>query len=303
MTVARDVLESLPQSLYRSLPWAAHTIDSCVKIVAEARRTNNPRRVRAWIDFERATPSGEEILGCLDNVLHQMTLPGESFADRIRFANKIRQEAVTYLRSSGAMASAQSTTDPQATALADGLLAALRLHDPELAEHSEITAELATRLAVSMGLDAEIVARVTLTARLHDIGKMRIPRSITSKPMPLTAAERAEVQSYPKYGADTLAAMPALADIAALVRAQRESFDGSGYPAGTAREEIPIESRIVAVADAFHTMTLARPYRQARSTNDAMEGVVAGRGTQFDPAVVDAFAALLSYRPRIARSA
>jgi HD-GYP domain-containing protein (c-di-GMP phosphodiesterase class II) len=281
MTVARDVLESLPQSLYRSLPWAAHTIDSCVKIVAEARRTNNPRRVRAWIDFERATPSGEEILGCLDNVLHQMTLPGESFADRIRFANKIRQEAVTYLRSSGAMASAQSTTDPQATALADGLLAALRLHDPELAEHSEITAELATRLAVSM----------------------RIPRSITSKPMPLTAAERAEVQSYPKYGADTLAAMPALADIAALVRAQRESFDGSGYPAGTAREEIPIESRIVAVADAFHTMTLARPYRQARSTNDAMEGVVAGRGTQFDPAVVDAFAALLSYRPRIARSA
>ena len=231
MTVARDVLESLPQSLYRSLPWAAHTIDSCVKIVAEARRTNNPRRVRAWIDFERATPSGEEILACLDNVLHQMTLPGEAFADRVRFANKIRQEAVNYLRSEGAMASAQSTLDPQAAALADGLLAALRLHDPELADHSAITAELATRLAVSMGLDAATVARVTLAARLHDIGKMRIPRSITGKPMPLTAAERAEVQSYPKHGADTLAAMPTLAHIAAIVGAQREWFDGRGYPA------------------------------------------------------------------------
>jgi HD-GYP domain-containing protein (c-di-GMP phosphodiesterase class II) len=303
MTVARDVLESLPQSLYRSLPWAAHTIDSCVKIVAEARRTNNPRRVRAWIDFERATPSGEEILGCLDNVLHQMTLPGEAFADRVRFANKIRQEAVNYLRSEGAMASAQSTLDPQAASLADGLLAALRLHDPELADHCEITAELATRLAVSMGLDAATVARVTLAARLHDIGKMRIPRSITGKPMPLTAAERAEVQSYPKHGADTLGAMPALAHIAAIVGAQREWFDGRGYPAGTVREEIPLEARIVAIADAFHTMTLARPYRKARSTNEAMEDVVAGSGTQFDPAVVDAFAAMLSYRPRIARSA
>jgi HD-GYP domain-containing protein (c-di-GMP phosphodiesterase class II) len=303
MTVAQDVLESLPQSLYRSLPWATHTIDSCVKIVAEARRTNNPRRVRAWIDFERATPSGEEVLGCLDNVLHQMTLPGEAFADRVRFANKLRQEAVDYLRSSGAMVSAQKTVDPQASALADGLMAALRLHDAELADHSEITAEMATRLAVSMGLDAETVARVTLAARLHDIGKMRIPRAIIGKPMPLTAAERAEVQSYPKYGADTLAAMPALAHLAGIVRAQREWFDGRGYPAGTAREEIPVESRIIAIVDAFHTMTLARPYRQARSSNEAMQDVVASSGTQFDPQLVEAFAAMLSYRPRIARSA
>ena len=100
MIVSRDVLESLPQSLYRSLPWAAHTIDSCVKIVAEAQRTNNPRRVRAWIDFERNTPSGEDILGSLDTVIHEMTQPGEGFADRVRFANKLRQEALDYLRTS-----------------------------------------------------------------------------------------------------------------------------------------------------------------------------------------------------------
>src|SRR6202012_3904777 len=107
ITVSRDALESLPQSLYRSLPWAAHTIDSCVKIVDEATRTNNPRKVRAWIDFERATPSGEEILGMLDTVLHQMTIPGEGLADRVRFANKLRQEARDYLRASSAMASAK----------------------------------------------------------------------------------------------------------------------------------------------------------------------------------------------------
>ncbi len=303
MNISQDVLEALPQSLYRSLPWPAHTIDSCVKIVSEAQRTNNPRRVRAWLDFERATPSGEEILGCLDSVLHQVTLPGEAFADRVRFANKIRQEAVDYLRSSGAMTSAKETVDPQAAALADGLLAALRLHDAELAEHSEITAELATRFAVSLGLDSATVARVTLAAKLHDIGKMRVARSITVKPMPLTSAERNDVQSYPVHGADTLAAMPALAHIAPIVRAQREWFDGRGYPAGTLREEIPLESRILAIADAFHTMTLARPYRKARTTNEAMEEVLAGAGTQFDPELTGAFAAMLSYRPRIARSA
>lgn len=303
MTVSRDVLESLPQSLYRSLPWASHTIDSCVKIVAEAQRTNNPRRVRAWIDFERANPSGDEILGCLDSVIHEMTQPGEKFADRVKFANKLRQEALDYLRTSGAMASAKSTQDPHAAAAAEGLMAAVRLSDPDLADHSEITAELATRLAVNMGLDTATVARVTLTGRLHDIGKLRISRSIMNKPLPLTAAERDEVQSYPAVGAETLAAMPALAEIAPLVRATREWFDGRGYPAGTAHDEIPLESRIVALADAFHTMTLARPYRTVRSTNEAMEQIVAGSGTQFDPELVTAFTAMLGYRGRIAQTA
>jgi HD-GYP domain-containing protein (c-di-GMP phosphodiesterase class II) len=274
-----------------------------VKIVAEAQRTNNPRRVRAWIDFERATPSGEEILGTLDNVLHQMTLPGESFADRVRFANKLRQEALDYLRSSNAMTASKSALDPQAAALADGLMAALRLHDEELAEHSEVTAQLAARLALAMGLDDATVARVTLTARLHDIGKMRISRSIINKPMPLTGAEREEVQSYPKIGAETLASLPALAEIAPLVRAQRERFDGQGYPDGIAQGVIPLESRIVAIADAFHTITLARPYRKARTTNEAMDEIIAGSGSQFDPELVTAFTAMLGHRTRVARTA
>ena len=132
-----------------------------------------------------------------------MVMPGEKFADRVKFANKLRQEAVDYVRTSGAMASAQSTLDPQATAQADGLVAAMRLADPGLADHCEITAQLATRLAVAMGLDDATVARVTLTARLHDIGKLRISRSIMNKPLPLTAAEREEVQSYPTVGAST----------------------------------------------------------------------------------------------------
>ena len=264
---------------------------------------NNPRRVRAWIDSEQATPGADEILGCLDGVLHEITRPGEGFAGRIRLANKIRQDAVDYLKASGAKHKASSSLDPNAAVLADGLVAALRLHDAALADHAEVTAEYAQRLALQVGADAETIARTTLAARLHDIGKMRISRSIFAKPMPLTAVERAEVCAYPTTGADTLAALPALAAIAPIVAAHRERVDGSGYPTAKSSHEIPLESRIVSIADAFHTMTLPRPYRNARTPNEALEELIAGADTQFDADLVTAFVTMLGYRARIARTA
>jgi len=303
-TVSRDVLESLPQSLYRSLPWPAHTIDACVKIVAEAQRTNNPRRVRAWIDVERAVPDSSVVLGCLDGVLHQLTRPGVGFSDRIRFANKIRQDAVDYLRITGASANAATTSlDPNAVVLADGLMSALRLHDPELAAHSEATADFAKRLALHIGADADTVARATLAARLHDIGKMRISRSILAKPMPLTAAERDEVRAYPMTGATTLAELPALAAIAPIVAAHRERVDGTGYPEGRSENDIPLESRIVAIADAFHTMTLPRAYRNAKPAGEALDELIARSGKHYDADLVNAFVGMIGYRARIARTA
>ena len=303
VTVSRDVLESLPQSLYRSLPWPAHTIDACVKIVAEAQRTNNPRRVRAWIDVERAVPDGTVILGCLDGVLHHLTRPGVGFSDRIRFSNKIRQDALDYLRATSSTAQAATSLDPNAVVLADALMAALRLHDPELADHGEATAEFAKRLALHIGADADTVVRTTLAARLHDIGKMRISRSILSKPMPLTAAERDEVLAYPATGARTLAELPALAAIAPIVASHRERADGSGYPDGRTMHDVPLESRIVAIADSFHTMTLPRAYRTARTPGEALDELLARSGKQFDSDLVNAFVTMIGYRVRIARSA
>jgi HD-GYP domain-containing protein (c-di-GMP phosphodiesterase class II) len=303
VAVSKDVLESLPQSLYRSLPWPSHTIDACMKIVAEAERMNNPRRVRAWIDVERSVPDASQILGCLNGVLHQMTRPGVGFSDRVRFANKIRQDAIDYLKQTGAAAKAETSLDPNAVVLADGLMSALRLHDPKLADHGEATADLAKRLAMQIGADADTIARTTLAARLHDIGKMRISRSILSKPMPLTAAEREEVRAYPATGARTLAELPALAEIAPIVAAHRERFDGHGYPDGRAGNDIPLESRIVAIADAFHTMTLPRAYRNALSPGEALDKLIAQADTQFDGELVRAFVAMIGYRARIARSA
>jgi HD-GYP domain-containing protein (c-di-GMP phosphodiesterase class II) len=301
--VQRDVIASLSQSIYRSLPWPARTIDACVAIVAEADRMNNPRRVRAWIDAERAVPQSQEILGCLDAVLQHLTRPGVGFSDRIRFANKIRQDAVDYLRSATQSVDADATLDPHATVLADGMMAALRMHDPALADHSEATAAFAKRLAIAIGADAGTVARATLAARLHDIGKMRISRSILCKPMPLTAAERDEICAYPATGAETLAAMPALAAIAPIVASHRERVDGTGYPDGLSANEIPLESRIVAIADAYHSMTLAPAYRTARTPAEALEELLARSGRQFDAQLVTAFVGMIGYRTRIARTA
>jgi HD-GYP domain-containing protein (c-di-GMP phosphodiesterase class II) len=301
--VSKDVLISLPQSLYDQLPWPTHTIEACLEIVAEAERMNNPRRVRAWIDVERSVPDASQLLDCLDGVLHQMTRPGVGFADRVRFANKIRQQAVDHLKSIAPAPSALSALDPNASALADGLLAALRLHDPAVADHAEATADLARRLALHVELDEATVARTTLTARLHDIGKMRISRAILTKPMPLTAAERDEVQAYPLTGARVLAELPALAVIAPLVAAHREWVDGSGYPEGLAADRIPVESRIVAIADTFHTLTLPRAYRKTYAPNEAIAALQRARGSQFDRDLVAAFVAMIGVRARVARSA
>jgi HD-GYP domain-containing protein (c-di-GMP phosphodiesterase class II) len=301
--LCKDALQSLPQSLYQSLPWPSHTIEACVKIVAEAERMNNPRRVRAWIDVERALPDANQLLGCLDGVLHQLIRPGVGFSDRVRFANRVRQDAVDHLRNIGAVRDAASSLDPNATVLADGLISALRLHDPDLADHAEACADLARRLALRAGLDSAVVARAALAARLHDLGKMRVSRSILSKPMPLTAAEREEARAYPAVGAAVLAGLPALAEIAPLVAAHRECVDGSGYPESAHGAGIPIESRIVAIVDTFHTMTLNRPYRKTYTVNESLAALVAAGGKQLDGELVAGFVDMLGYRARVARSA
>jgi HD-GYP domain-containing protein (c-di-GMP phosphodiesterase class II) len=300
---SRDVLESLPQTLYKTLPWPSQTIDACIKIVAEAQRMNNPRRVRAWIENERRMPEGNELLGCLDGVLRQMTRPGVGFSDRVRFANKVRQDAIDYMKSTGIATAVASSLDPHVTAVADGIVAALRLHDPKLADHADVTAAYAERLAIEAGLDADGVARTVLAARLHDVGKMRIARAILEKPLPLTAAETLEVRAYPKTGADVLRGLPALADIAPIVASHRERVDGQGYPAGLRPHELSVESRIVSIADAFDAMTMQRSYRKARTVNEALEELIANAGTQFDAELVATFVKLLGYRGRVARSA
>jgi HD-GYP domain-containing protein (c-di-GMP phosphodiesterase class II) len=134
--------------------------------------------------------------------------------------------------------------------------------------------------------------RLELGALFHDIGKIGIPSEILRKDGPLTDEEFAIVKEHPVLGARILAPIDRLADVRPIVRAAHERWDGTGYPDGIAAEDIPLESRIVFVCDAFHAMTSDRPYRGRLPLDEAVRRLREGAGTQFDPRVVETFVRL-----------
>ena len=148
---------------------------------------------------------------------------------------------------------------------------------------------MARRVAVRFGLSTEEIDRVTRGAELHDIGKMGVPDGILDKPAVLDELETALVHQHTVIGERILAAAPALAPVAELVRASHERYDGDGYPDGLAGEDIPLGARIIAVCDAFDAMTTGRPYQPAVSQRAAIEELRRCAGGQFDPKVVELF--------------
>jgi HD-GYP domain-containing protein (c-di-GMP phosphodiesterase class II) len=171
----------------------------------------------------------------------------------------------------------------------DVLLRALQERNPELAERHAAVARLVDAVAERMGLSAEERAQVRHAAELHDVGKMAIPEQILHKPGPLYDKEWAFVRRHPLIGERIIGAAPALAQAAKLVRATHERVDGGGYPDGLAGEQIPRGARIIAVCDAFTAMTSPRSYATQRTVAEAVAELRRCAGTQFDPAVVEAF--------------
>jgi diguanylate cyclase (GGDEF)-like protein len=180
----------------------------------------------------------------------------------------------------------------------DVLMRILRERQPELHEHLNQVADLARATGRRLGLMREALDEVARAAELHDIGKMAVPDAILDKPGPLDEDEWAFMRRHTLIGESILSASPALVPVAKLVRSSHESFDGTGYPDGKAGNDIPLGARIVAVCDAFDAMTSDRAYRSAMSGEAAIEELRRASGTQFDPAVVEAFvAAVGSPRP------
>ena len=176
---------------------------------------------------------------------------------------------------------------------AGALVAALDARDHYTAGHSAAVAIYARDTAAALGLPASEQRLAHLCGLLHDIGKVGLPPGLLEKEGRLTAAERAEMQEHSVIGERILANVPAYAGVAQIVRGHHERVDGRGYPDGITAQEIPMLSRIIAVADAYNAMTSGRPYRIAMSCDEARRRLRASAGTQFDPDVVAAFDAIL----------
>jgi diguanylate cyclase (GGDEF)-like protein/putative nucleotidyltransferase with HDIG domain len=165
--------------------------------------------------------------------------------------------------------------------------------DTNTGSHASEVADLAGRLAVELGCDQSQSSAIRMAARLHDIGKVAVPDAIFMKPGPLTGPEKAVMKQHPVVGGDILSLIPAVRSIAPWVRAHHERWDGTGYPDGLAGEEIPLEGRILAVADALDAMVSERPYSEPMDEAEALSEVVRCAGAQFDPLVVAALERIL----------
>jgi HD-GYP domain-containing protein (c-di-GMP phosphodiesterase class II) len=175
----------------------------------------------------------------------------------------------------------------------------LDLRDAGTAEHSRTVGAFARETASTLGLSAARVERLHAAGVLHDLGKLGIADAILHKPGRLDDAEWREMHRHPEIGARILE-HAGMADIAGWVRAHHERLDGRGYPLGLSAGEIPLEARILAVADAYEAMIAERPYRSGMPAADARAELLRGAGTQFDPAVVDAFLRTLAAAPAAA---
>jgi len=180
-----------------------------------------------------------------------------------------------------------------AEAVIAALTAALGAFDGYTAEHSGETLVLAEQVAERLGVDEVQAETVTLTAALHDLGKIGVPPHLLRKPGPLTPDERVLMERHPVIGERILREVAALAPVASAVRHEHERWDGCGYPDGLAGDSIPLASRIVLVCDAWHAMTSDRPYRRAMSHADATGEMLRCSGSQFDPSVATALLEVL----------
>jgi len=209
--------------------------------------------------------------------LHQLTRVIEQNRERIR---RDRRRAERFTK--------QVLTDT-----IRALVAAVDAKDPHTAHHSERVTAWALKLAAAVGLDNEAMQELEFAAIMHDVGKIAVPEGVLLKPGSLSDEEWALMKKHPVVGAEIVAKVGALTEVARIVRHHHERWDGWGYPDGLAGEAIPRLSRIIAVADAYDAMTSNRAYRRAYTKEYAVAAIRENLGTQFDPELGAAMCELL----------
>ena len=198
-------------------------------------------------------------------------------------------------------ASSRENSRHEVSGHVNALATAMDLRDRRTGAHSEDVVVLAGMVGEMLQLDRAALLELEFAARLHDVGKIRVPDDVLNKPGPLDPGEREIMHCHAAWGSETLSGVPGLEVVATVVRFHHERWDGRGYPDGLTGACIPLASRVIAVCDAFSAMTCDRPYRQAMDPAEALDELRSGAGTQFDPAVVDAFCEAVSVKAPAAR--
>ena len=205
-----------------------------------------------------------------------------------QYINRTR-EAVIELREKNQILKKNSE---EIVELNEGLLEMLSeiidLRDPSVLGHSKQVSHYATEIAKTMKLNDKQIELIHKGGLLHDIGKLGIPEEILTKPSRLTAKEYAVVKRHAKLGAELIEKSPSLRPLIPIIRHHHEFFNGNGYPDKLKGNQINIEARIVAIADAIDAMSSDRPYRKAFEPSDVLHEIKRCAGSQFDPIVVDA---------------
>jgi putative nucleotidyltransferase with HDIG domain len=186
--------------------------------------------------------------------------------------------------------SIKASYDQQLEGIVKGVIATLELKDPYTRGHSERVASYALELARKIGrFSAEELKDFNYACLLHDIGKIHIPDQILMKPDRLNENEYEIIKSHPVVGAEVISKVVGFKNSIEVIRSHHERWDGKGYPNQLKGEEIPYLARIVAIADAFDAMTSTRSYRSALSVEEAYKRILEGKGSQFDPDLVEEF--------------
>jgi putative two-component system response regulator len=169
------------------------------------------------------------------------------------------------------------------------LVSAIDAKDEYTRHHSTRVTEFTLKIAAKMGFSEKELGDLELASLLHDVGKIAVPESVLNKPGKLTDAEFMLIKEHPARGEAILRPVIELKEMARVVRAHHERYDGSGYPDKLKGREIPLGARIMAIADTYDSITSERPYRKAASHRYAVKEIISCSGTQFDPEVVEHF--------------
>jgi len=207
---------------------------------------------------------------------------------------EVNRQAAALNAAARSILSSQADLDRTYLQFVETMAQALDARDPYTAGHSLRVAEYSRTLALAMGLSNEDAETIHVAAQLHDIGKIGIPDAVLMKPGKLSQEEYGLIKLHPQIGRKILEKVKRFEGLLPVVELHHENHDGTGYPYGLKGHSVPIEARIVHIADSFDAMTTTRSYRNALSLRAAIQEIERNAGSQFDPVAAKAFLGLIA---------